>query len=131
MHRARVRGFLLRQLHGYNRHTMWPDSGSALTLEEVQTDVSLLQQLNANYVRGAHYAQVCTGRERAHYFHVVTTLVVGCGCGSPVCLPVFPCVVLLAVLSWRCWFLFVYIRWWWWWVVRVCAPCGRMCIARA
>ncbi len=43
----------------YNRHTMWPDTGSALTLEEVQTDLALLQKVNANYVRGAHYAQVC------------------------------------------------------------------------
>jgi beta-glucuronidase len=45
------------KLHGINRHTMWPDTGSALTLEQIQTDVSLLRSLGANYVRGAHYPQ--------------------------------------------------------------------------
>ena len=33
------------------------DTGSALTLEQIQADVAILQQLNANYVRGAHYPQ--------------------------------------------------------------------------
>lgn len=36
---------------------MWPDTGSALTLEQVQADVRLLQEANVNYVRGAHYPQ--------------------------------------------------------------------------
>jgi len=45
------------KLHGINRHTMWPDTGSALTLEQVTTDVNLLRTLGANYVRGAHYPQ--------------------------------------------------------------------------
>jgi len=45
------------KLTGINRHTMWPDTGSALTLEQVKTDVKLLQNLGANYVRGAHYPQ--------------------------------------------------------------------------
>ena len=45
------------KLHGVNRHTMWPSTGSALTLAQVQSDVALLQKLGANYVRGAHYPQ--------------------------------------------------------------------------
>jgi len=45
------------KLHGINRHTMWPDTGSALTLEQITTDVNLLKSLGANYVRGAHYPQ--------------------------------------------------------------------------
>eukprot|EP00045_Choanoeca_perplexa_P016700 m.229236 g.229236 ORF g.229236 m.229236 type:complete len:619 (-) comp17334_c0_seq13:95-1951(-) len=45
------------KLHGHNRHTMRPDTGSALTLEQVQDDIAILKQLNANYVRGAHYPQ--------------------------------------------------------------------------
>lgn len=45
------------KLHGFNRHTMWPDTGSALTLDQIRTDVRLLKQLNVNYVRGAHYPQ--------------------------------------------------------------------------
>jgi len=36
---------------------MWPDTGSALTLDQVKTDIKLLQTLGANYVRGAHYPQ--------------------------------------------------------------------------
>lgn len=45
------------KLHGVNRHTMWPDTGSALTLEQIQTDVAILQSMHVNYVRGAHYPQ--------------------------------------------------------------------------
>eukprot|EP00049_Salpingoeca_infusionum_P004894 m.85133 g.85133 ORF g.85133 m.85133 type:complete len:621 (+) comp12776_c0_seq3:137-1999(+) len=45
------------KLKGYNRHTMWPDTGSALTLSQVKQDVMLLQELGVNYVRGAHYPQ--------------------------------------------------------------------------
>jgi len=45
------------KLKGYNRHTMSPMSGSALTLKEVQKDVDLLVEVGANFVRGAHYPQ--------------------------------------------------------------------------
>jgi beta-glucuronidase len=45
------------KLHGVNRHTMWPDTGAALTLDQILVDVSLLLELGANYVRGAHYPQ--------------------------------------------------------------------------
>ena len=45
------------KLLGYNRHTSWPDTGAALTPEQEQQDMQLLLQLNANYVRGAHYPQ--------------------------------------------------------------------------
>eukprot|EP00965_Chrysotila_dentata_P002437 79330-Pleurochrysis_carterae.AAC.1 len=33
-------------------------SGSALTLDEIKKDISLLRQLGVNFVRGAHYPQV-------------------------------------------------------------------------
>ena len=45
------------KLVGVNRHTMWPDTGSGLSLEQVQADLALLQSLNVNWVRGAHYPQ--------------------------------------------------------------------------
>ena len=45
------------KLKGYNRHTMSPTSGSALTLKEVQRDVDMLVDVGANFVRGAHYPQ--------------------------------------------------------------------------
>ena len=45
------------KLHGFNRHTMSPMSGSALTFEEVKRDVKLLVDVGANFVRGAHYPQ--------------------------------------------------------------------------
>lgn len=44
-------------LVGFNRHTMWPDTGAAITPAQEAADLALLQQLNANYVRGAHYPQ--------------------------------------------------------------------------
>lgn len=44
-------------LHGVNRHTMWPDTGSALTFDQVQKDIEVLKKLHVNYVRGAHYPQ--------------------------------------------------------------------------
>jgi len=47
----------LIKLHGVNRHTMWPDTGSAVNLTQIETDIALLQELGANYVRGAHYPQ--------------------------------------------------------------------------
>jgi beta-glucuronidase len=45
------------KLRGYNRHTMYPDTGSALTLAQVQEDAQLLASLHANWLRGAHYPQ--------------------------------------------------------------------------
>ena len=44
-------------LTGYNRHTLWPDTGAALTPAQEAADVALLRELNVNYVRGAHYPQ--------------------------------------------------------------------------
>eukprot|EP01012_Entosiphon_sulcatum_P058680 TRINITY_DN8281_c0_g1_i1.p1 TRINITY_DN8281_c0_g1~~TRINITY_DN8281_c0_g1_i1.p1 ORF type:complete len:602 (+),score=62.71 TRINITY_DN8281_c0_g1_i1:40-1845(+) len=45
------------KLHGYNRHTMWPDTGSAVSTDQINQDLQLLKSLGANYVRGAHYPQ--------------------------------------------------------------------------
>jgi beta-glucuronidase len=45
------------KLLGYNRHTMWPDSGAAVTPAQELADMQLLVALNANYIRGAHYPQ--------------------------------------------------------------------------
>jgi beta-glucuronidase len=45
------------RLRGVNRHTMWPDTGSSLTSEQLARDLELLRLLGANYVRGAHYPQ--------------------------------------------------------------------------
>eukprot|EP00051_Salpingoeca_urceolata_P003028 m.54651 g.54651 ORF g.54651 m.54651 type:complete len:630 (-) comp12473_c0_seq1:165-2054(-) len=45
------------KLHGYNRHTLWPDTGSAVNLNQIKIDVALLKEVGANYVRGAHYPQ--------------------------------------------------------------------------
>jgi beta-glucuronidase len=47
----------IQKLYGANRHTMWPDTGSGLTLAQVQADVALLKELGVNWVRGAHYPQ--------------------------------------------------------------------------
>lgn len=44
-------------LHGFNRHTMWPDTGLAVTPAQEAVDVQTLNALNANYIRGAHYPQ--------------------------------------------------------------------------
>jgi beta-glucuronidase len=44
-------------LHGFNRHTMWPDTGAAVTPAQEAADVALILGLNANYIRGAHYPQ--------------------------------------------------------------------------
>lgn len=54
--RLALNGGILK-LHGWNRHTMWPDTGSAVTPEQHATDVRLLKEAGANYVRGAHYPQ--------------------------------------------------------------------------
>lgn len=45
------------KLLGYNRHTAWPDTGAAVTPAQEKADMALLIELNANYVRGAHYPQ--------------------------------------------------------------------------
>lgn len=45
------------KLTGYNRHTLWPDTGAAGTPAQEAADVALLRELNVNYVRGAHYPQ--------------------------------------------------------------------------
>eukprot|EP00026_Physarum_polycephalum_P004975 Phypoly_transcript_05001.p1 GENE.Phypoly_transcript_05001~~Phypoly_transcript_05001.p1 ORF type:complete len:641 (+),score=19.62 Phypoly_transcript_05001:49-1923(+) len=45
------------KLHGHNRHTMYPDVGPSLTVEQIQSDIKILLDLGDNYVRGAHYPQ--------------------------------------------------------------------------
>jgi beta-glucuronidase len=54
--RVTVNDFAVK-LHGHNRHTIWPDVGPVLTLEQIHTDIELLQGMGSNYVRGAHYPQ--------------------------------------------------------------------------
>ena len=39
------------KLTGYNRHTLWPDTGAAVTPAQEAIDVALLRELNVNYVR--------------------------------------------------------------------------------
>ena len=45
------------KLHGFNRHTMWPDTGAAVTPAQEATDLALVLGVNANYIRGGHYPQ--------------------------------------------------------------------------
>jgi beta-glucuronidase len=45
------------KLHGYNRHSMTADTGSANTLAEIKKDLGLLKQLNSVFLRGGHYPQ--------------------------------------------------------------------------
>ena len=45
------------KLKGWDRHTMYPDTGNALTLSQIEQDMTILKQAGANYVRGAHYPQ--------------------------------------------------------------------------
>ena len=40
-----------RQLLGFNRHTMWLDTGASVTPEQEAADLAILQGLNATYVR--------------------------------------------------------------------------------
>lgn len=47
----------ITKLLGFNRHTMWPDTGSALTMDQLQADLAIVKELNLNYIRGAHYPQ--------------------------------------------------------------------------
>lgn len=39
------------QMLGFNRHTLWLDTGAAVTPEQEATDLAILQGLNATYVR--------------------------------------------------------------------------------
>lgn len=45
------------KFHGYNRHTMFGGTGSALTYPQIQQDIVLIKEVGANYIRGAHYPQ--------------------------------------------------------------------------
>lgn len=45
------------QLHGWNHHTQWPETGCSPTDEQLDFDLALLLRGGANYVRGAHYPQ--------------------------------------------------------------------------
>ena len=45
------------KLRGWNRHTMWPDVGAAVTPAQEAIDMGLIIAANANYIRGAHYPQ--------------------------------------------------------------------------
>lgn len=54
--RVEVNGVATKLL-GYNRHTLWPDTGAAVRPDQELVDMQLLVALNANYVRGAHYPQ--------------------------------------------------------------------------
>lgn len=45
------------KLKGFNRHTMWPATGAAVTLEQEAIDIALVKGVNANYIRGGHYPQ--------------------------------------------------------------------------
>lgn len=54
--RITINGEIVKLL-GFNRHTMWPDTGAAVTQEQEAADLALVKSLNANYIRGAHYPQ--------------------------------------------------------------------------
>lgn len=45
------------KLKGFNRHTLWPDTGAAVTPEQERIDLELVKGVNANYIRGGHYPQ--------------------------------------------------------------------------
>ena len=45
------------QLHGWNHHTQWPDTGASPSEKQLDEDLSLLREGNAKFVRGAHYPQ--------------------------------------------------------------------------
>eukprot|EP01084_Bolivina_argentea_P112480 200598_1 len=48
---------VVTKLRGWNRHTMYPETGNALTMDELLEDMSIIKQAKANYLRGAHYPQ--------------------------------------------------------------------------
>lgn len=45
------------KLRGYNHHLMWPDVGASPPDAYLDKDLALLQEVGANFVRGAHYPQ--------------------------------------------------------------------------
>ncbi|CAK9100905.1 unnamed protein product [Durusdinium trenchii] len=45
------------KLHGWNHHTQWLDTGASPTAAQLDGDLALLRNANANFVRGAHYPQ--------------------------------------------------------------------------
>ena len=45
------------KLKGFNRHTMWPDTGAAVTPAQEAQDLAVVKGVNANYIRGGHYPQ--------------------------------------------------------------------------
>lgn len=45
------------KLRGYNRHTVWPESGAAVNHTEIEKDIEILVESGSNYVRGGHYQQ--------------------------------------------------------------------------
>ena len=45
------------KLKGFNRHTLWPDTGAAVTPEQERIDLGMVKGVNANYIRGGHYPQ--------------------------------------------------------------------------
>ena len=45
------------KLHGWNHHMQWPETGGAPNDEQLDADLALLKDANANFVRGAHYPQ--------------------------------------------------------------------------
>merc|ERR1719399_2364348 len=44
-------------IRGVNRHENHAEGGIAMTADELHRDMSLLKELGANFVRGAHYSQ--------------------------------------------------------------------------
>jgi beta-glucuronidase len=54
--RLTINGEIVK-LKGFNRHTMWPDTGAAVTLEQEAIDLEVVKGVNANYIRGGHYPQ--------------------------------------------------------------------------
>ena len=45
------------KLHGFGRHTMWPDTGAALTYSQVLHDFNLVLESSSNFIRGCCYPQ--------------------------------------------------------------------------
>lgn len=43
------------KLRGVNRHDFWPTTGSAVTVENIMRDLTLMKQLNVNAIRTSHY----------------------------------------------------------------------------
>ena len=54
--RVTVNGRAVKLL-GYNRHTIWADTGASVTPAQEAIDVEKILAVNANYIRGAHYPQ--------------------------------------------------------------------------